>query len=119
MEPPAWRGFGLSPPVFSEVAYAVALRARPDLRFAVASGGTATLPLVLALLAATPAALWAAASIGSALTGGGTVAASILPGLGSSAAATWEPPSDGGVAAMGFFRSPNPMFFASADRCAA
>jgi hypothetical protein len=73
---PAWRGFGLSPPCFSEVAYAVALRARPDLRFAVASGGTATLPLVLALLAATPAALWAAASIGSALTGG-TVAASI------------------------------------------
>ena len=63
-------------PVFSEVAYAVALRARPDLRFAVASGGTATLPLVLALLAATPAALCAAASIGSALTGG-TVAASI------------------------------------------
>jgi hypothetical protein len=34
MEPPAWRGFGLSHPCFSEVAYAVALRARPDLRFA-------------------------------------------------------------------------------------
>ena len=76
MEPPAWPGFGLSPPCCSEVGYAVALRARPDLRFAVASGGTATLPLVLALLAATPAALCAAASIGSALTGG-TVAASI------------------------------------------
>jgi len=112
MEPPARRRLSQRGAALvyrtrvSPVAYAVALRARPDLRFAVASGGTATLPLVLALLAATRAALWAAASIGSALTGG-TVAASISTGLG------------GGVAATGFFRSPNPMFFASADRCAA
>ena len=95
------------------LAYAVALRARPDLRFAVASGATATLlslsllPLVLVLVFAfrlVPlVGSTVTTAIGSALTGE-TVAASISTGLG------------GGVAAMGFSRSPNPIFFANADR---
>ena len=69
-------------PVFLRGRLRRRLARGPDLRFAVASGGTATLlsllplVLVLALLAATPAASCAAASIASALAGG-TAAASI------------------------------------------
>src|SRR5271154_4214093 len=101
-------------PEFPEFAYAVAFRARPGLRFTGTAGGAATtllLAFALALRLATLVGSTVATSIVSTLAGSGAitlivlVTASILPAL-------------AGGAAMGFSRSPNPMFFANADRCA-
>src|SRR5271163_4069615 len=89
-------------PEFPEFAYAVALRARPGLRFTGTAGGAAT-----TLLLAFALALRLATLVGSA------VATSIVPVTASIAAAL------AGGAAARFSPSPNPKFFANADRCAA
>src|SRR5271170_6610772 len=91
---------------FPEFAYAVALRGRPGLRFTGTAGAAATtllLAFALALRLATLVGSTVATSIVSTL-------ASIVPVTASIAAA---------LAMTRFFRSPNPMFFANADRCAA
>src|SRR5271170_5099021 len=112
-------------PEFPEFAYAVALRARPDLRFTGTAGRAATtLLLALALrlaplvgstvatsIVSTVADLAATISIPLTLAGSGAIT-SIVPVTASIAAAL-----AGGAAR--FSRSPNPRFFANADRCAA
>ena len=113
---------------FPEFAYTVALRGRPRLRFTGTAGGAATtllLAFALALrlatlvgstvatsIVSTVADLAATISITLTLAGSGTFT-SIVSVTASIAAAL------AGGAAMGFSRSPNPMFFANADRCAA
>ena len=84
------------------VVYAVALRRRPGLRFTGTAGAAAT-----TLLLALGLALRLVPLVGS------TVTTSIVSVTASIVAAL------AGGAAIGFSRSPNPMFFASADRCAA
>src|ERR1700722_2114403 len=94
---------------FPEFAYAVALRGRPGLGFTRTAGGAATtllLAFALALRLATLVGSTVATSIVSTV-------ASIVPVTASIAAAL------AGGAAARFSRSPNPMFFANADRCAA
>src|SRR5277367_2812976 len=87
----------LWPSEFPEFAYAVALLGRPGLRFTGARGAATALRLLFVL--ATLAGSAAIASIVRATV-------SLSPAL-------------AGTAATGFSRSPNPMFFANADRCAA
>src|SRR5271154_589397 len=111
----------------AEFAYAVALGARPGLRFTGTAGRAATtllfafaLALRLATLVgstvatsivSTVADLAATISIPLTLAGSGAIT-SIVPVTASIAAAL-----AGGAAR--FSRSPNPRFFANADRCAA
>jgi hypothetical protein len=113
---------------FPEFAYAVVLRGRPGLRFTGTAGAAATtLPLVLALalrlvplvgstvatsIVSTLAGFAATISITLTLAGSGAIT-SIVPVTASIAAAL------AGGAAARFPRSPNPKFFANADRCAA
>src|SRR5271169_5182730 len=94
---------------FPEFAYAVALRGRPGLRFTGTAGAAATtllLAFALALRLATLVGSTTATSIVSTVS-------SIVPVTASIAAAL------AGGAMTRFSRSPNPMFFANADRCAA
>src|SRR5271163_4460634 len=113
---------------FPEFAYAVALRGRPGLRFTGTAGAAATtllLAFALALrlatlvgstvatsIVSTVADLAATLSIPLTLAGSGAIT-SIVPVTASIAAAL------AGGAAARFSRSPNPKFFANADRCAA
>src|SRR5271155_2958992 len=110
---------------FPEFAYAVALRGRPGLRFTGTAGAAATtLLLALSLRLATLVGSTVATSIVSTvadlaatisitlLAGSGAIT-SIVPVTASIAAAL------AGGAVARFPRSPNPMFFANADRCAA
>src|SRR3984957_14755287 len=95
---------------FPESAYAVALRGRPGLRFTGTAGAaTTTLLLALALRLAPLVGSTVITSIVSTLPGSGAIT-SIVSVTASIAAAL------AGGAAMGFSRSPNPMFFANADR---
>jgi hypothetical protein len=114
-------------PEFPEFAYAIALRGRPGLRFTgTARGAATTLLLAFALalrlvplvgstvttsIVSTLTDFVAAISITLTLPGSGAIT-SIVSVTASIVAAL------AGGAAMGFSRSPNPMFFANADRCA-
>jgi hypothetical protein len=115
-------------PVFLEVpefAFTVALRARPDLGFTGTVGGAATtlrLAFALALRLATLVGSTVATSIVSTLTDfAATISMTLtLPGSGAITSivsvTTSIAAALAGGAAMGFSRSPNPMFFANADR---
>src|SRR5271168_3912252 len=122
---PARIGFGRSSARFPEFPYAVALRGRPGLRFTGTAGAAAiTLLLALALRLVPLVGSTVTTSIVSTLTDfAATISITLtLPGSGAitsiaSVAASIAAVLAGG-AALGFSRSPNPMFFANADRCA-
>jgi hypothetical protein len=107
-------------PEFPKFAYAVALRGRPGLRFTGTGGGAATtllLAFALALRLVPLVGSTVANSIVSTITDFAAIISMTLtlPGSGAITSVVSVTASIAaalaGAAAVGFFRSPNPMFF--------